>query len=427
MRGVVLLVSYGLSVLVMLWSLTANAELELELTQGIDSAIPLAVVRFSQKGSQVPRDTPKLSAIIRADLVNSGQFRVVSATKLSTLSGWRKRGVDEVLEGSVHYSPTGVEVNVTLTQTQGKSALIFKRQYRIKPAQWRALAHRISDEVYLALTGDKGNFSTRMAYILHLYDGKQHRYMLKIADADGQNAKVLVSSGQPIMSPTWSPGGKEVAYVSFERARAAVYRAEVATGKRKLISHFPGINGAPSWSPDGKQLAVVLSKSGYPKLYLVNLANHALIQLTHGWSIDTEPSWSADGNRVLFTSNRGGSPQIYQIELATQAVSRISFDGNYNARASYSRDGKSIVMQHRDKKLFSIAVLDVGTGYLRVITQGGIAESPSIAPNGKMVLYATRLADRRVLSLVSIDGRVQLRLPAQTGEVQEPAWSPFLV
>lgn len=399
-----------------LWISNSFAALELELTQGIDSAIPVAIKGFSEKGSlpDALKEQAKLHEIIRLDLTNSGRFRTPN------------KGGDDIITGSIAYENNDINVTFKLKQTHGKKPVLLNKSFKIKAHQWRALAHHISDEIYQALIGERGVFSTRIAYVLHQYNGKQHRYTLEVADADGHNPKPLLISKQPIMSPAWSPDAKQIAYVSFENKRAAVYRVEVATGKRKLVSNYSGINGAPSWSPDGKKIAIVLSKSGYPKIYVAHLADNSLTQVTHGWSIDTEPSWSPDGNALLFTSNRGGSPQIYQIDLRNKDISRVSFVGNYNARASYTADGKYIVMQHRDESMFNIAVQEKDTGFVQAITRSGVDESPSIAPNSKMVLFATRFGGNRVLSLVSIDGRVQLRLPAQRGQVQEPAWSPFL-
>lgn len=411
----------------------ACAELEIELTQGIDSALPIALLEFKATGTISNPQAAKIHEIIRSDLINSGRFRIPNANIMAKhgndydLKNWRRLGVDEVITGNVAYhDANNIAVSYKLRQTHGKKPVLLNKSFKINSRQWRALAHHISDEIYQTLTGDRGYFSTRIAYVLHKFNGKQHRYTLEVADADGHNPKPLLISKQPIMSPSWSPNGKEIAYVSFENKRAAIYRVDVASGKRKLVSDFPGINGAPSWSPDGKKMAIVLSKSGYPKIYVVNLADNSLSKVTQGWSIDTEPSWSPDGNALLFTSNRGGSPQIYQVNLSTKDVTRMSFVGNYNARASYTPDGKSIILLHRDESMFNIAIQELETGFVQAITRSGVDESPSVAPNGKMVLYATRFAGNRVLSLVSVDGRVQLRLPSQSGQVQEPAWSPYL-
>jgi len=412
---------------------TISYALDLELTQGINKALPIAIVPFEQD-SQL-QENQLVSQVISNDLKNSGQFKLIGFDKSHAphelgkvdFTYWKNLGVNNLLIGSI--SKVGDEqytVKFQLLDPISQAHLLLNKSYQVKKSDLRALAHHISDIVYQKLTGEPGVFSTRIAYILVNRDEGKATYKLDVADADGHNPQTLLVSSQPIMSPSWSPNAKEIAYVSFENKRSQIFIVNVETGQRKLITSYPGINGAPAWSPDGKQLAVVLSKSGSPKIYLVNLANGKLKQVTFGLGIDTEPSFSPDGKSLLFTSGRGGAPQIYRLNLATQQVSRVSFDGNYNARASYSKDGKNIVMLHREDREFNIGVQDVKNNEIQPLTFSGHDESPSISPNGRMVLYATRHNDKGVLSVVSIDGKIRLRLPSRSGDVQEPAWSPYL-
>ncbi len=418
------------------------AILDLELTQGVAASVPLVVVPFTGAKVQVPGNQT-LAQIIDNDLQNSGEFRVINQNKSQNILGgnlnatqWRLQGADYILTGSVEATAT----QGYLVHFQLKSLFDSKANSKVKngdallnetyssPAQsLRNLAHHISDQVYKKLTGTQGIFSTRIAYILVKHPTRNvSHYLLVVADADGFNPQTLLSSNQPIMSPAWSPDGNNIAYVSFEGHRAAIYLQNLASGKRRLISKTPGINGAPAFSPDGKKLALVLTKTDNPKIYLLDIGSKQLRQISSGWSIDTEPAFSADGSSLLFTSNRDGSPQIYQYSIPTGTTSRLTYNGKYNARALYTPDGKSIVMMHRQDGNYGIARMDFGSGTLFALTQAGADESPSLAPNGKMVIYATQYAGRGVLAEVSIDGRIKLRLPAREGTVQEPAWSPFL-
>lgn len=403
--------------------ITAAALLNLELTQGVDSRIPIAIYPFEgQSGSPA-----SMSEIIKTDLSNSGYFRILESSKNGIdYPSWKNQGIDNVVVGSMAAQGGGqYGVGFQLLDVVAKHRLLAEK-YKAPSQLLRHLAHHISDEVYEKLTGVRGVFSTKIAYVLvKRVDGKP-RYILEVADADGYAPKPLLISSQPIMSPRWSPDGRKLAYVSFENRRAQIYIAELATGNRTLVSSFPGINGAPAWSPDGRKLALVLSKTGKPKIYVIDLGTKALKQITSGLSIDTEPSWSPDGKSLLFTSDRSGKPQIYEANLSDGSIQRITFKGNYNARASYTPDKKYIVMLHREDRQFSIAMMDRKTEHVRLLSHANLDESPSVAPNGKMVLFATVHGNRGVLGVVSADGRVQLRLPSREGDVREPAWSPFL-
>lgn len=417
-------------------SFTAYAILSMELTRGVSGAIPIAVVPFQAANGAPSQD---VASIIARDLQNSGRFKVFGKNDLSQFPSeptkvsndyFRKLGTDNIVIGKVQaLGGDRYEVNFQLLALGGVGTggnIDVNQKFTVSADELRSVAHHISDLVYEKITGTRGIFSTKLAYVV-----VQHtpvaKYILEVADQDGFNPRPLLTSPEPVMSPAWSPDGRQIAYVSFEKKRAGVYIEDVTTGSRRLLSQFPGINGAPSWSPDGKKLAIVLSKSGSPNIYLMDVATGALRQMTNDYYINTEPAFSPDGRTLLFTSNRSGGPQIYQINVATGANSRVSYDGDYNARASYSHDGKTIAMIHRVSGIFNIALLDLDTGTLRVVSsQSGDSTSPSIAPNGSMILYDTYTGERNVLGMVSSDGHVQLRLPARNGEAQDPAWSPFL-
>lgn len=408
------------------------AALELELTQGIDSAIPVAVTPFSGDKSETATE---VSQVIRSDLQNSGLLRVIdkdngdrySEDATSVHYGfWRKFHIDNVVFGKVvDKGNHKFDILVSLIETVGSKKVLFNKEFTIPSKEARRLAHHISDLIYQELTGERGVFSTRIAYVVLSEKNKKRQFRLEVADSDGHNPQTLLVSSQPIMSPAWSPDAKQIAYVSFENTKSEIYTVDVANGQRRLITSFPGINGAPSWSPDGSQLLIVLSKSGSPNLYSVNMKTRHMKVITKGFAINTEPAWAPDGKSVIFTSNRGGGPQIYQYNLATKSISRVTYNGSYNARASFTPDGERIVLLNGEGGLFNIAVQDVQTDKMQLLTRAGQSESPTVSPNGKMVLFATHYGGKGVLSMVSIDGRVRLRLPSRDGNVQEPAWEPF--
>lgn len=422
----------------------AFALLSMELTQGMAGALPISVVPFVNQ-AEMPQD---VAGIIGHDLQNCGRFKVYSANALPSYPGdvhevkfdfFRGLGVDNIVIGKVQAVGGGrYQVSFQLIdalrdkESAKASAILLSQKFVVSASELRPLAHHISDLVYQKLTGIRGIFSTRIAYILVQRSDDSAvptRYILEVSDQDGYNPRPLLTSTDPIMSPAWSPNGRQIAYVSFENQRSSIYIEDVASGTRRSVSQFDGINGAPAWSPDGKKLALVLSKSGSPNIYVMDLISKQLTQLTHDYYINTEPAWAPNGKTLIFTSNRSGGshPQVYQLNPATRAVSRLSYDGDYNARPAFSPDGNRVVMLHRSAGLFNVGLLDLDSGVLNVLTNSGSNnESPSMAPNGSMILFGTEYQGRNVLSMISTDGRVQVRLPARNGEVQDPAWSPFL-
>lgn len=424
-----------LSVVVLAFSNVTYAMLNMELTQGVAGAIPIAVLPFA--GPDVPQN---VSNIIGNDLRNSGRFKVTGAkglhpipSALNQMQGdeVRRLGTDNVVLGRVKaLGNDRFEVRfelVDLFHQQGKPSTTIAKQYTVTGKELRSVAHHISDLIYESLTGVRGVFSTKIAYVVVKPEYGSKRYILEVADQDGFNPRPLVNSPEPIMSPTWSPTGKEVAYVSFERKRASIYIQNLGSGARRVVSSFPGINGAPAWSPDGRKMAVVLSKTGTPNIYVIDLGTRKLTPVTKDFYINTEPAWAPNGRSLLFTSNRSGGPQIYQANISNGSISRISYDGPYNARASYTKDGKHIAMIHHVSGVYSIGILDLDTGNMRVLTsRSGDTSSPSVAPNGSMVLYDMMNGSRSVLGMVSSDGRVKLMMPSRDGDAQDPAWSPFL-
>jgi len=417
-------------------SLSAHAAITIEIDRGYDNPKKIAVVPFGVGPGIQGLDNP--SDIISFDLARSGQFAPTPAKNMLSLPDqpkevlfrdWRVLGDEYVVIGRVDPAANGnISVSYFLFDVLNERQLA-NGTFTAPPTALRDMAHLASDEIYEKLTGIRGAFSTRIIYVLALdLSLKTERYRLEMADADGARPRTLLESKEPILSPTWSPDGKSVSYVSFEKGKPVIILQEIGTGARTVLTDFPGLNGAPAFSPDGRQLALVLSRDGTPEIYTMNLATKELRRVTRTRppTINTEPSWTADGKSLIFTSDRGGKPQIYQVDIATGLTQRLTFEGDYNARARMLPDGKHLVFVHRNDGVFHIAVMDLDKGRLMALTSTSLDESPSIAPNGTMLIYATQDRGRGILAVVSIDGTVKYRLPSSVGDVREPAWSPFL-
>ncbi|MCG8433263.1 MAG: Tol-Pal system beta propeller repeat protein TolB [Gammaproteobacteria bacterium] len=415
----------------LLLSCHAHAVLRIEITQGLSTAQPIAIVPFGWEEEEgLPLD---VSEVIAADLVRSGRFKAFPREDMlefpvdgNTINfkNWRVVGVDNVVVGKLIKTTTGYNIQFQLFDVyRGQQLLGYN--IPVGERRLRRGAHQASDLIYEKLTGIQGAFTTRIAYITAQRESDETAYSLYIADADGENQQRIVRSPQPLMSPVWSPDGRRLAYVSFENQRSEIYVQELFTGERKRVSGRPGINGAPAFSPDGEKLALTLSsEEGNPDIYVMDLRSESLKRLTRNPAIDTEPFWAPDGERIVFTSDRGGGPQIYEVSATGGRAKRLTFEGSYNARPVFSPDGKLIAMVHQGRGGYHIAVLDLQTQALRVLTDGRLDESPSFSPNGTMIIYATEHQGRGVLAGVSVDGRVKQRLGLQQGDVREPTWSP---
>ncbi len=413
---------------------SAFAELTIRITQGVEGALPIAILPFAA-GAPGALEAQDISEIIRADLERSGRFAPLKEHQLperpidasqTRFPLWRATGAHSLVLGQIAQSQTGgFQVQFQLLDVFQGTELTNLR-FTVRPDELRRLAHHISDVIYERLTGERGAFSTRIAYVTNIRTDQGERFSLMVADADGFDPQTILSSPEPIMSPAWSPDGQKLAYVSFEGRRSKIFVQEVYTGVREMITSYPGINGAPAWSPDGTRLALTLSRDGNPEIYIVSLAGKQLTRLTNNAAIDTEPVWSPDGRSLFFTSDRGGGPQIYRLPASGGSAARLTFEGSYNGRPTVSADGKRVAMVHRTQGQFRVAVQDLASGRLSVLTDGRLDESPSFAPNGQMILYAASDRGNGVLAAVSVDGRVKQRLQLSSGDVREPAWSPYI-
>jgi len=421
--------------IILFWALVptlTHAALTIEITQGVEGALPIAVVPFdtSKLETELAED---VAEIVGNDLNRSGIFKTLDRLSLPAqphystqvlYPRWRNAGQEYLVVGRIFLKSSGqydiqFQLLDVLKQKQlaGYSLSAKKRNLRSK-------AHEISDLIYEKITGTRGAFNTRIAYVRSQND-EARKYILQVADADGFNAQTVLESDEPLMSPSWSPTGESLAYVSFENKRPEIYIQHLKTATRSKVSGFKGINSAPSWSPNGKMLALVLSKDGSPDIYTMNTTTKRLNRLTRHRAIDTEPVWSNKGRSIIFTSDRSGSPQLYEVNATGGKPKRITFEGRYNSAASVSPDGKYITMVYGERGQYKIAQLERETGNLTVLTDSTLDESPSFSPNGKMVLYASTRGNNGVLYAVSVDGRSKNKLSDQTGDIREPVWGPY--
>ncbi len=410
----------------------AQAVIEIEITQGGENAIPIAIVPFGWSGSGSPPED--IAAIVTADLQRSGNFAALNRDDLvaNPVSGdvprfanWRLSGADFLLIGGMRPEGSGYVVEFQLFDVL-QQALLSGFSFQVTDQTLRSAAHQISDEVYEEILGIPGAFNTQIAFVSVSGKVGERTYKLQLADADGENPQAMLTSPRPILSPAWAPDGIRIAYVSFEnRTQSAIYIQNRQLGSRIKVISREGINGAPSWSPDGKRLAITLSYEGSPDIYVVQIESGTLRRITDSAAIDTEPVW-ADDNTIIFTSDRSGGPQLYEVSARGGRAERITFEGKYNASATVSPDGSSVAFVHGAGSGFQIGVIDRPTGLFQTLTQGTLDDSPSFSPNGQMIIFATEKNGRGTLGALSLDGSVSQSLTLDDGgSVREPAWSPY--
>lgn len=405
-------------------ALPAFAQFRVEVSGVGLTQLPIAVAAF-RGDTQAPQ---KIGSIVRADLERSGMFRPVDTTGVAAdentrpdLAAWRQKGADSMVTGSVTLLADGrYDVRLRLWDiVRGQD--LGGQSYTVGPADLRLSAHRISDFVYEKLTGDKGIFSTRIAYVTKA----AQKYNLWVADSDGEGAQSALTSPEPIISPAWSPNGAQLAYVSFESRKPVIYAHEVASGKRRLLANFRGSNSAPAWSPDGKQLVATLSRDGGSQLYAIGLNGGEPKRLTQSSSIDTEPAFSPDGRYIYFVSDRGGAPQIYRMSPNGGNAERVTFTGTYNISPAISPDGRWLAYISRVGGAFKLHVMELATGTVTPITETTADESPSFAPNSRLIVYATHQQGREALMTTTLDGKIKAKLSGASGDIREPDWGPF--
>ena len=417
------------SIIAFLLSTAASAALRVDVTSGVTGAIPIAIVPFAG-GQGLPVD---VALVVDHDLGGTGQFRMLQRgdmleqpanAQAVKFENWRSVKVDNLVVGSMQPQADGTyKIRFEILDVYKGSKLAGFEVTSRGGSALRYTAHKIADLIYQKLTGLPGYFTSRIAYVTTTGKGWKTKYQLVVADQDGYNPRTIATADDVIMSPSWSPDGRRLAYVAFRNGRTEIYVHELASGQAKRVSSRPGINGAPAWSPDGRSLALTLSYGGSPDIYIHDLQGDQQRRLTDSRGIDTEPVWAPDGKTIVFTSDRGGRPQLYRVPVGGGGAERVTYDGKSNQRAAFSPDGKKLAMVHEGNNGYRIAVLDFASGNLQVLSDGPLDESPGFAPNGQAIIYARAVANGAELASVSIDGRVRRRL-SQPGTVREPAWSP---
>ena len=418
----------SIALLALVYVAPVSAQLRLDITEGVKDAVPVAIVPFAGQPEGGPND---VADVVAGDLRLSGRFAPLDRADIVErpsrasdvrLQDWRLLKADYLVIGEV--GPDAGTVRFELVNVRTGQQMLAE-QLPVSGRTLRAVAHQVSDLVYERLTGIRGVFGTRLAYVAVEGRAPNRNYRLVVSDADGYNPRTVAQSSQPLMSPAWSPDGQNLAYVSFEGGMSAVYVQRLSSGDRRRVSARAGVNGAPAWSPDGSRLALTLSRDGNLDIYVLELATQALVRITTDEAIDTEAEWSPDGRTIYFTSDRAGNAQIYRVSVDDRSdVQRVTYTNSYNARPRISPDGQALAMVTLDRG-YRIAVMDLKARTLRVLTDGPQDESPSYAPNGAMLVYSTDARGARVLGLVSVDGGSIERLAAERGNVREPAWSPF--
>lgn len=420
-----------LILLSLLVSQMSFAQLTIQIQKGVDKPISIAVVPLGWNGPMLPED---IASIVSNDLKRSGQFAPLPSGNMLGMPheagevvyrDWRALNVDWLVVGKIVPMQNGYTVQYELFDVINQRQVMLDREVGYNDSL-RDVAHSISDKVYEKITGIRGIFSLKLLYVSALRDAKgQNTYRLMLSDADGAREQILRTQREPLMTPSWAPDGETIAYVSFETRRPAIYMENLRTRARQQLTNFPGINSSPTFSPDGRRLAMVLSKDGNTEIYVMDVASRGLTRVTNHFGIDTEPAWTMDGRSILFTSDRGGKPQIYKVSASGGDVERLTFDGNYNARPRAMPDGSGFVYVHRESGDFHIVLQDVKRGITRPLTQASLDESPSVAPNSAMLIYATLYNGRGILAAVSVDAGSRYLMPSRFGDVREPAWSPF--
>jgi len=418
----------------LIWGSMAQADLTIEIDQSSDNALPIGIIPFEwTHPNKVPEQD--IAKIVAADLYRSGKFKAVPRDQLPALpvspeqvdyANWRRMDVDNLLIGKISLNENGLyNIEMRFLDVLRRDQVLGKRWSDVSANQLRQVAHKISDLIYKELTGIDGAFNTRIAYVTVDRKSGQKVYQLEVADSDGYNSQPILKSYKSLMSPSWSPDGKKLAYVSFENGRSEIFVQSLDGKYREKLASFKGINGAPSWSPDGKKMVLTLSKDGSADIYLMDMTTRKLRRLTRNYAIETEAVWSPNGHSLFFNSDRRGQPQIFQVFLDTGEMRRVSFEGRYNANPAISPDGRYVAMVHKGSKGFNIGLLDLYTNDFNVITKTFLDESPSFSPNGEMILYAMNKGNKGRLAVVAIDNSVTQILSVQNGEVRAPSWGPY--